>query len=218
MRRQLESDQDALVIDVHRISLYSSAPESLRSLHFDVAANVFPATHSNDHLLTVDWERLLIASTKSDQEVATAFISIGPLSDTTSFARSHSVRYPRLTLSSSLSTSNVETPDTSTRTMGISINVPSLHLDMSKAAFDGLQLWADWLSKLVENANSNSTIDDLASSHPGSRDPSLIGSRYFLAQRRADQDSEILKDAGRSKPATSQIVVKVTIAEGKSII
>ncbi|KIM19805.1 hypothetical protein M408DRAFT_30911 [Serendipita vermifera MAFF 305830] len=74
----------------------------------------------------------------------------------------------------------------------VKISVPSIFTSLGKAAFDGLQFWADDLTRWAERAMSTSTTS-VVNSQTTSRAPSLlVGSRYFAgrtASSLGDDDS-----------------------------
>ncbi|KIM31918.1 hypothetical protein M408DRAFT_327310 [Serendipita vermifera MAFF 305830] len=74
----------------------------------------------------------------------------------------------------------------------VKISVPSIFTSLGKTTFDGLQFWADDLTRWAERAMSTSTTS-IGNSQATSRAPSLlVGSRYFAgrtASSLGDDDS-----------------------------
>jgi autophagy-related protein 2 len=92
-------------------------------------------------------------------------------------------------------------------TFAFTVDIPSVHIDLSKPTLDGLQYWADDAAQLIERTFGGHTETEEAES----RDTSLIGSRFFAKSRHSG--SEIRLNAGPSQ-GYSETVVKIAISEG----
>lgn len=191
----------AVLVDLHAITVDSSSPDT-RGLHF--ATDEEPATARGDrHLVSVDWCRAVAAISVPGQELAAALVSIGPLVPE-AMSHNRQTRLPRVSVGSSALGST-----------SIVLNIPSVHADLTKDSFDCLQLWADDVSKVMERASATPPASFVEQSSQGVRDPSLIGSRYFLQQKRGIQDSGRSTDRDQARSTGGQTVVKVFVAEGE---
>lgn len=104
---------------------------------------------------------------------------------------------------------NSRLPSASTQvsTTSLEILIPSLSADIYKPELDGLQLWADDLAQWAERALG----DKLPSTATSSREPSMIGSRYFVQRTASVVGSEASANA---EPKRSEFVVKTVINDG----
>lgn len=71
---------------------------------------------------------------------------------------------------------------------------------------DGLQLWADDVSQLMER-----TFGEVPRSQRNSRETSIVGSNFFVKSR-SGSDSETTTDLGSEQ--VSETIVKVTVSRG----
>lgn len=94
----------------------------------------------------------------------------------------------------------------------IIINVPLINVVLEKPVFDGLQIWADSVTQAV-TAVTEETETEVAQS----RNPSLIGSRFFARSRRVGSRGSDESSFGTTAttPIQSETAVKVIIAEGR---
>ncbi|KAG1878016.1 hypothetical protein DFJ58DRAFT_753708 [Suillus subalutaceus] len=92
----------------------------------------------------------------------------------------------------------------------IIINVPLVNVVLEKPVFDGLQIWADSVTQVVATA-AEETETEVAQS----RNPSLIGSRFFAKSRRVGSRGSDESSFGTIAPTPkqSETAVKVIIAE-----
>ncbi|KAG1891100.1 hypothetical protein F4604DRAFT_1567203 [Suillus subluteus] len=98
----------------------------------------------------------------------------------------------------------------STHRTSIIINVPLVNVVLEKPVFDGLQIWADSVTQAVTTA-AEETETEVAQS----RNPSLIGSRFFAKSRRVGSRGSDESSFGNIAPTPkqSETAVKVIIAE-----
>ncbi|KAF8516917.1 hypothetical protein BU17DRAFT_50360 [Hysterangium stoloniferum] len=163
-------------------------------------------------------KRLIIALALSAESRASTFLSIASgnvfTQDTpSSFGVSTSSTIPPFP-SSGLSLclrSNVislEHPHTTSPHISSSYSLdshfPVLHLTLSKPTLDGLTYWVDDLTQCLEDIERAST----SGASERSRDPSMIGSRYFGNKAGSNVNSELGDEARKS-----ELVVKVYIGE-----
>lgn len=175
----------------------------------------------NNHVLTTEWRTLLLACSSAGGETARGFCSIGPLSSAADnevqvpTSRDHTRfqedAFPFVKLSQ---TPAVPSGRNSGRPAAVimEIDIPSILLNFSKPIFDSLQFWIDDVSQLLERT---AVISGEASQENSSRNPSLVGSRFFSASKQGSV--EIAADelsTGHVKSPTENIV-KVTISEGQ---
>jgi autophagy-related protein 2 len=100
----------------------------------------------------------------------------------------------------------------SARRTSIIINVPLVNVVLEKPVFDGLQIWADSVTQAVTTATEESETEVAQS-----RNPSLIGSRFFAKTRRFGSRGSDESSFGTvtTTPKQSETAVKVIIAEGR---
>jgi autophagy-related protein 2 len=217
------------ILDVHGLSLTSRLPLEHREMdphRPDLKTqSTSPNPNSRDnHLLTAEWRALLIACSSAGAETARVFCSVGPLPseesevtpsedyirflDDTSPIR----RFACITLAQ-----NPPLPsgrkDKRSGVFVAEINVPSMYLNLTKPLFDSLQFWIDDVSQLLERnlvPSSDGTREN------SSRNPSLVGSRFFSNSKQGSVDTAVDNaSSDRSKSFTERIV-KVTILEGEN--
>ncbi|KAG1803777.1 uncharacterized protein HD556DRAFT_1330227 [Suillus plorans] len=98
----------------------------------------------------------------------------------------------------------------STHRTSIIISVPLVNVVLEKQIFDGLQIWADSVTQAVTTATEE-TETEVAQS----RNPSLIGSRFFAKSRRVGSRGSDESSFGTIAPTPkqSETAVKVIITE-----
>ena len=220
----------ALVLDLHNIHLSPSGSSGdgstpkARFADLDApreASHLSPRrTHLN--LLLLDVGRIVVAHSLVGEGKAHLLVSLGPLSPV---PVSHSVATPRFggmgstsgdqgSSSSAISVSVNKTASKSRKqkpgTLVITVDTPSVYVNLDKPLVDGLQYWVDDVSQLAERAFGEKSKDTV-SERGLSRNSSLLGSHYF-AQSSGGSDSEFSpKPAGQR---VSETVVKLSVAEG----
>jgi len=169
-------------------------------------------------VLTAEWRTLLLACSSAGAETARGFCSIGPLSSAADneVPTSHDhIRFQEDTLPSVKLSK--KTPVPSGRQSGrsavviVEIDIPSILLNLSKQIFDSLQLWIDDVSQLLERTTAAS--GEVAQENL-SRNPSLVGSRFFSASKQGSVEIAVDELSTGYKSSTESIV-KVTISEGQ---
>lgn len=90
----------------------------------------------------------------------------------------------------------------------VDIDIPSVEAELNKPLLDGLQLLADDISQSLERLGG-----ETATEGDQSRDPTLIGSRFFNQRTASVVGSET---SGDSETKQSQLIVKATVIEGQS--
>lgn len=166
-------------------------------------------------LVTAQWSRLVVAYCAVGESHAKSILSLGPLPPVDrSKPQVHTGSpVPRSTpLIQQTKPQIVVSQSTSGErsTLILAVEIPSVYVKLAKAEVDGLQIWADELSKLAEASNSSK-----ASSQQTSRDASLIGSRYFSRSQRNDSnESSMSGSSAQPSGATKETVMKVSVTEG----
>ncbi|KAI0093682.1 hypothetical protein BDY19DRAFT_1063485 [Irpex rosettiformis] len=224
----------AIVLDIHDLCLL---PGDQAPQHSDISARFTDvgdpllgqgfSSRSDDTptLLCANWERLTFAYQPFGESKAQMILSLGIVasavaSDSRSegiaigspHLRVSGVQEPRPQVTVSRSLLKPMSSSSGLVTTALTMDIPSVHVHLGKMEIDGLQLWADDISQLVERAM-----------HPGAdlregdeEDPSLIGSRFFVKSRRS-QGSEANSAASTiTAPKTSsdsETDIKLTISQ-----
>ena len=217
----------AAILDIHALRLTSRLP--LRAgveyshpfgMKTDTESTYGDSNPRNKHMLTAEWRTLLLACSSAGAETARGFCSIGPLSSATDNevqvpashdrARFQEDALPFVKLSQNPSVPSGRNSGRSAAVI-VEIDIPSILLNLSKPVFDSLQFWIDDVSQVLERTTATSGE---TSQENSSRNPSLVGSRFFSASKQGSV--EITADelsTGHIKSSTENIV-KVTISEG----
>lgn len=181
----------SLILDLHDIRVANGLSRKPPSTRFADATSL--AT-DGDVLAALKIGRIVISSSTMTIGKAAALLSIGPLTSSDDHEEA----------SISLLPYAVVTKSSRTSTLALTISIPSVCVNMSKPALDGLQYWADDVTQLLEGAFGT------APSGGDSDKSSIIGSRFFT-QSRSGSGSETTTRA--SKPKQSETAVKITISE-----
>lgn len=214
----------ALIMDIHGLTLSTHSPQSshksgARFTGIDATVSPPSPLHKSNStsLLTAELRRLLIASSLAGESNASAFMSLGPLSVAAegsgggrSGDRGSGLNAPPASIALTQTHNLAINPS---KALVLAIEIPSLHIDLSKPLLDGVQLWADDIQQLVERTVSKSA-DSETSSRQG---PSLIGSRFFVpAKHRASSSSLESNGIGLqgNEPLSNETIIKATISEG----
>ncbi|KAF9814906.1 hypothetical protein IEO21_04850 [Rhodonia placenta] len=171
----------AMIVDVHDIRL--SPGGSLDQTRVPSARfagdNSYSATGYSggrgvqQTLLSADWSRIVLAYAPVGEGKASGIFSSSNIRDMEAPSR------PQLLIMKKAS----DVPS-----LVLTLDIPSVYIELTKPILDGLQLWGDDLAQLMADALSDSVILDSDTERMASRDPSLIGSRYF-ARRAGSQAS-----------------------------
>lgn len=225
----------AVILDIHELHIIPGEKDDdqpttrFADTQDAFAGDAYTPTVSKDTtvLVSVGWQRLVVAYALVGEKKAQAILSLGSLassalpSDIPSGLKigSPSPRnlpdiYPQPRAVVSKSTPRQSTSSPSLSTTAVAIDIPSVHVILSKPELDGLQLWADDLSQLMErllNPKARTADSDAKT------DPSLIGSRFFNKARRSQDSGTNSAASTVSAPKTdaqSETIVKVTVSEG----
>ncbi|EKM55349.1 uncharacterized protein PHACADRAFT_208868 [Phanerochaete carnosa HHB-10118-sp] len=211
----------AAVLDIHNLSLSNGEQSNTaeRGPRFADVEGTFETSqniedHSTGTLASARWQRLVFAYALVGERKARALLSVGPLparinidapllgSPPTQFYSGPSPS-PCVTISQGVS--SIEQRELVS--LILTAHIPSVSVKLSKDVVDGLQLWADDVSRLAESA-----FGSQPPSTSNSRDQSLIGSRFFSGSRRSASDSVSTVSAQRGD-ATKETIIKATISE-----
>ncbi|KAI0748137.1 hypothetical protein C8Q80DRAFT_1120684 [Daedaleopsis nitida] len=228
----------AVIVDIHDLRLSpGAAPEQdiARTARFGTAEELYGAdsagrsSEQDNVVLGASWKRIVIASSLVGESKARAILSLGPLSQRetdqaahfgvgTSPTREsgHTLR-PQLVVRKAAATST-STPSVSVSSTAVSVDLPSIHVELSKPILDGLQLWADDLTQLAEAAFAESPGSDIGTHRAGSGDSSLIGSRYFarastVGSGTASGGTSLANTIRARQEPRSETAVKIAITE-----
>lgn len=212
-----------MLFDLRGLTISNDPPSTKSSLKFSEEGKALPSHFSesiSDIVLDARMQEILVAYSSVGDNVAHAILTLGFLPnkeigpDTSALLATESVP-DTLPLSIVLGRSNIaqKSGGGAASKLSMTVNIPLVILVMGKVVFDGLQCWADDVAQLIER--SFAVSDDATETLP-SRNPSLIGSRYFTQLRRSgthstDESAEEKSDR-RSTDAT---VIKVSVTEGK---
>ncbi|KAJ7109447.1 hypothetical protein C8R44DRAFT_937041 [Mycena epipterygia] len=193
----------ALVLDIHDVHVSTGPVERKNTTRF-ASGDAVPL--DADTILSVGCRRIVVACSSVGESKASAILSVGPLASESAGDSQLPLLLPRITLSKS-----IPSQDSTGRhsiTVALIVQVPSVHIQISKPLLDSLQYFADDTAQLIERVFGSDNGDIHKAE---SRDTSLIGSRFF-AKSRSGSGSGSGLGATRSKP-TSESVIKVEITE-----
>jgi len=204
----------ALILDLHDVAI-STVPWASRHTARFANDNPRPAAeYTQGHqsfLVGSQIRRLVVACSPVGGHAATSIFSSGPIETEsngnptfgpdTAFV---SAIQPRFSITKSEVLSDKNPP-----IVACSIELPSIHVEISKGAFDSLQYWIDDLSQLIERISRVSNDETEVNN---ASDVDLIGSRFFAKSRSASTLST------GSDAARYETVVKVAISEGTSAL
>lgn len=206
-----------LIVDLHSISFYSHPYLKLhQGLHFqendDNEANFQDWFENSDQKQSFFFNvhRMVLAYAGIGETRAQAVLSSGPIKKLDIEGDREQVLLPFLLVKFS-NHDNTELPVRPQN--AVLLQVPSLHVAINKKLLDGLQLWLDdvsqWSERLLDKDGRNSEANTISSL---SRNPSLIGSRYFI--RRAGSttcsDAASTISTGNGKNGT---VIKLVLSK-----
>lgn len=212
----------ALVIDLHAVTIVNGPSLTKPAARFATLDPDHllptPVSRASDGNLLVGAEvgRIVLACSLMGERTATVIASLGSLDSTHDTPSYRTGSQPPLPLKPRISISKPKPTARSaflhssvSAVLALSIDVPSIHADVSKDILDGVQYWADDVAQLVERAigkNAGEGNTEGTDSH----DTSLIGSRFF-AKSRSGSGSAL---TATPQDTASEIVVKLVIAEG----
>ncbi|KAL0946599.1 hypothetical protein HGRIS_012798 [Hohenbuehelia grisea] len=197
----------ALVLDLHGIDI-STPTQRERSARFQ-QADARQEAAQKDAALFVSFTRILLSSSLAGSRKAVAFISIGPLAEVDRSSNEWDDHFVE-PLKPVLSLFKPSSPSENLVTTAMTVDVPSVHVVVSKDLLDGLQYWADDISQFVDSAFGGK---DTQGDGADGRDASMIGSRFFAKSRSGSGTGSGLT-VGRS-PSQNETIVKVLVSEAQ---
>lgn len=222
----------AAILDVHNLKLTSCS--SLRTgeiyprrVDLEAESTCRDSGSRDNHLLTAECRTLLLACSPAEVESARGFCSIGPLSPATDSevpALHDHIRFqgdPSPIRRSSFVKLSQNPPfpsgQNSRRSTALvaEIDIPSIVLNLSKPLFDSLQFWIDDVTQLLErtSAHSSDTVQENLS-----RNPSLVGSRFFSGSKRGSVEIAMDEASPDNVRSSTESIIKVTISEGECLL
>jgi autophagy-related protein 2 len=225
----------AAILDVHHLKLTSCSslgpgePEmNPRRVGLEVESICRDSSSRNNHLLTAEWQTLLLACSPAGAETARGLCSIGPLSPTTDSGvpdfRDHirfqgdaapTRRFSFIKLSQNPPFSSSGQNSRRSAALIAEIDIPSIVLNLSKPLFDNLQFWIDDVTQLLERITTPSS--DTAQENL-SRNPSLVGSRFFSASKQGSVEIAMNDTPPDNVRSSTEGIIKVTISEGDCLL
>ncbi|THU88398.1 hypothetical protein K435DRAFT_969064 [Dendrothele bispora CBS 962.96] len=189
------SNSGVVVVDIHDVLLTQGNAKASKKITFS----------DDPALFSIEFSRLLLSVSAARVGKAQSIACIGPLSvasEENDSADTVQPLCPRLSLAKSSSSSP-------TRTV-VKISVPSVFVDLTKESLDSLQYWIDDISQLSQRS-SDETDSDSDTEKIASRNPSLIGSRYFAQSRSGSGDASLF--GSEVNPSDNETVVNLHITE-----
>ncbi|TBU50794.1 hypothetical protein BD309DRAFT_907025 [Dichomitus squalens] len=229
----------ALVVDIHDLRLCPGAAvqqDVAPTARFGTAEDLYGNDTSSQRrrardnvVLGASWKRIVVACSVVGESKARAILSLGSLAyregdqapqfgvgtPPTRESGARSLR-PEVVVSQTTAVSQQDGHQSVNKT-AVSVDLPSIHVELSKPLIDSLQLWADDLTQLAEAAFAGRPGPDTGTQR-GSGDSSLIGSRYFARASTVGSSTESgsasLANTIRAKPEQrSETAVKLAITE-----
>lgn len=211
-----------MLVDLRGLIISNDAPSTKSSLRFSEGkSSLLHSSESiSDVILNVCLQEILAAYSSVGDNVAHAILTLGFLPakeigpDTSLLLDAETVP-DTLPLSVVLGRPSItrNTKRNCSSQLSMTVGIPLVNLVMDKSVFDGLQCWADDVAQLIERSLA---APDAATATLSSRNPSLIGSRYFTQLRRSgthSTDESVVENSTRQN--TGETVVKVSVTEGK---
>ncbi len=195
-----------IVIDIHDINTTIGSTPTEHHARF-ATHDDFSTRHLGDSdQLKVHFRRAVLASSLVGANSATAFASIGSLVDNReegSHEYDNGKPAPLRPCVQLMQLNAAPIP-----VMALSINIPSIHVDLSKSHFDGLQYFADDVSQFLERMSADT--NSIGEPENDSRETSLIGSLFFAKSRAESLNGSVAE--------SEESVVKLTTTEGEVVI
>lgn len=209
------SRSGAVVIDLHALKI-NNVPTSKPMTRFgpeNSSQRPLGLESSNGNfLLGAESNRIIAACAVIGSDTAASFFSMGPFNPIDAddvllenMGMAQLPLNPRIAITKATQGSDVPSP-----VMALTVDFPSVHVDISKCLLDGLQYLADDIAQLLERI-FNKDGGDGGTGKGSSKDSSLIGSRFFVKSRSGSGSGfSTNSNAGSGK----ETVVKMVISEG----
>lgn len=224
----------ALILDIHDIQVFPGDPPPVKhTTRFAIPDDDDPTDERapqlrqevESSLMFGECEKLVLAYSPAGESKASILFSLGSITpehdeetqggwsgSPQARPTSHKLARlrPQFTVSQSSSKPLPAASDLTTLT--VTLDIPCIYVLLCKPILDGLQIWADDLSQMVERGMG---LDSPDAAGNGSKDPSLIGSRFFAKTRRSHDsgtDSASVVSAQRTT-ASTETIVKIQVAD-----
>ncbi|KAJ6630872.1 hypothetical protein B0H10DRAFT_2160244 [Mycena sp. CBHHK59/15] len=194
----------ALVLDIHDVNLSTGPGERGCVTRFASQDAPQITALDSDTLLSAKCRRIVAACSPAGQTKATALLSIGPLASGSAEDSQLPYLLPRITVSKS--TAATRRPPNPMK-LTLIVQIPSVHINMSKRLLDSLQYLADDTTQLMERVFGGESDSD--TEMVDSRDTSLIGSRFFAKSRSGSGNGL----SGSQTDVKSETVIKVETSD-----
>ncbi|KAF9013883.1 hypothetical protein BDQ17DRAFT_1341670 [Cyathus striatus] len=160
-----------------------------------IAALPAPSRYNGSFIASIECKRIVLACSPLQDHVASVVLSVGSLAEDNSDQALSTALSPRITI----------TQLDVTNSVGCSVELPSIHIDVSKPIADAIQYWADDVTQFFEHG-----IGDIPDNERVTmQESSLIGSRYFVRSRTGSGTGSITSSSSKN----SGTVLNVTILE-----
>ncbi|KAI0928435.1 hypothetical protein AcW1_005680 [Taiwanofungus camphoratus] len=227
----------AVVLDVHDLqlslggSLGQDRQPATRFSAADTPDNGNPYIIDNigerrdTPFFSADCRQVVIAYASPGAGKAISFLSLGPVStdqitrDDIQFGAGTSLDLGETAAPARPHIRLIRPASFSMSTLAVTVNIPSIYVEISKVTLDGLQLWADHLTQTVDSAFNQSVSWEYETEQLPSKNASLIGSRFFAKTRRTGSQASGTESGTGSviidkhQGPGSETVVKVCISE-----
>lgn len=224
------SRSGTLVLDLHNIRLSpgglpgSGSAQKARFSDLDASRDVshFSSRHAPNNLFLLDVGRIVVAHSLAGEGKAYLFVSLGPLSPVPVSPGAATPRFGGMdhaqgdqnfsppAVGVSINKMSSKPQQQKPGTLVVTVDIPSVYVNLNKLLLEGLQYWVDDISQLVERIFGDKPKDS-GSERGLSRNSSLLGSHYF-APSSGGSESEF-----SPKPldeGASETVVKLSVSEG----
>lgn len=161
-----------------------------------------------------DVRRFVVAYNSLGKKRATCLVSLGPIRDPNE-QDENAGDFPPVLPYAMFRPPSSDNSDLVSQPKSVLITIPSVHAVIDKESLDGLQLWADDISQWAEKLNKGVTSG--VNTQATSRDPSVIGSRYFLQQTQSKGTESDMTASAVYASGKSESVAKASISEGETI-
>jgi autophagy-related protein 2 len=223
----------AIILDLHDLNISNGTSSEKIS-----AAGMISAVQKSppqQPLFTAECERLVVATSLHGQEMASIVLSIGSLCSEDEFASDSdrcdgstspaSTSVHPLPLQIHVSRSASTTRSTSSKTsvlctIAVTMDSPSAHADLPKPLLEGLQLWANDVSKFDVSPLVGQTSSGVARDTNMKRDSritSLVKSLFFAKFTHNGSGNYESSISGPHSKARIETVISITLSEGEAI-
>ncbi|KAF9227681.1 hypothetical protein BS17DRAFT_774146 [Gyrodon lividus] len=214
-----------LLLDLRGLTISNNPAPTKPSLRFSegmISSTSHSSNSISNAILSARLQEILIGYSSVDENLAHTFLTLGslPANEGDPNASALLATEPvsdALPLCLVLGRSNLvkAAQSTPSHRLTLAINVPLVNFALDKIVFDGLQYWADDVAQLLECSLAS---QDNATETLPSRNPSLIGSRFFAQSRRSgthstDESTMETYSTRQVKSSSSETVVKLSVTE-----